>query len=476
MRRVSLVALVLGFVLPMLTVSVVRAATVTVTTTADMIHNPGCATDGVTSPCSLRDATIFANAHSGSTITLPAGIYTLTIPPDTNDDATTGDLNLSGSVTINGAGAATTIIQASATNSSTGIDGVFLIGSFGPVTTNVMLNDVAIRNGNRPGNQHAGGGIAVVGYAVITLNNCVVSGNTAIGGSGGGIDLGIAGGQLTLNDSMVSNNFANIGGGISMSGGKLIAIGSTISGNTAASSGGGIDKQVGDLTLTNSTVSGNILPGAGSGGGIDSSIGSLTITNSTISGNMTNGGWGGALANFTGSATISNSTIAGNSTGFFFGGAGGPPIIRDSVLANSTANCTVQSPYNTYTSGDYNLSSDASCTSLTQPHDMNNVNPLIGPLAYNGGPTPTHALLSGSPAIDRVPITGSYCPTTDQRGVARPQGPLCDIGAYEVVLAAAPPPRPGPSPDPNMPSPVVPPPRPNPPTVTSTAIPLPPHR
>ena len=111
----------------------------------------------------------------------------------------------------------------------------------------------------------------------------------------------------------------------------------------------------------------------------------------------------------------------------------------NSLLANLTANCAgASSP----SSSDYNLSSDASCTSFTQPHDMQNVNPLIGPLANNGGPTQTHALLPGSPAVDRIPAVGANCPAIDQRGIARPQGLACDIGAYEATPAVAPVSRP----------------------------------
>lgn len=76
------------------------------------------------------------------------------------------------------------------------------------------------------------------------------------------------------------------------------------------------------------------------------------------------------------------------------------------------------------------MSSDATCAaSLTGPGDLNNTNPLLGPLANNGGPTPTHALLAGSPAIDAA--GGCPPPATDQRGVARPQGSACDIGSFE---------------------------------------------
>jgi hypothetical protein len=80
------------------------------------------------------------------------------------------------------------------------------------------------------------------------------------------------------------------------------------------------------------------------------------------------------------------------------------------------------------TSGGHNLSSDSTC-GFTAGGDLQNTNPLLGPLATNGGPTPTYALLPGSPAFDTGPNTG--CPATDQRGITRPQGIRCDIGAFE---------------------------------------------
>jgi hypothetical protein len=83
------------------------------------------------------------------------------------------------------------------------------------------------------------------------------------------------------------------------------------------------------------------------------------------------------------------------------------------------------------TSSGHNLSSDSSC-SFTAAGDLQNTNPLLGPLAANGGPTPTHALLPGSPAFGAGTNIG--CPATDQRGNTRPQGVLCDIGAFERVV------------------------------------------
>lgn len=505
-RRLSLLALLFGLMLPLLGVTVVRAATITVSTITDAIHSPGCATDGFSQPCSLRDTVLFANANPGTTITLPAGIYTLTIPPDANDDATTGDLNLTASATINGADAATTIIQASTTDSSAGIDRVITTGNTGP--NNITLNDLTIRNGRRASSEiDGGGGISVSLGSIVILNRCVVSGNLVTSSTsplyGGGIDnsgtitlndtmvvgnivagAGNAGGgienrlgsTMTLNNTTVSNNIAiggSNGGGIDNEG--LLNIRNSIMSGNRAESGGGIASRSGlqGLTLINSTVNGNT---AMFGGGLYSGDDRIAITNSTISGNTASLGYGGALYIFPAleTTTVNNSTIAGNSSGVALAGSSRALILRNSLLANSTANCS--GPLVSY---DYNLSSDWSCATLTQPHDLNNVNPLVGPLANNGGPTQTHALLSDSPAIDRIPATGVNCPATDQRGVARPQNSACDIGAYEVVLNPAPVTRPGGSPDPNAPPPPAPPPRtgipPAGPGVNPPA-PLPPHR
>jgi hypothetical protein len=91
------------------------------------------------------------------------------------------------------------------------------------------------------------------------------------------------------------------------------------------------------------------------------------------------------------------------------------------------------------TSGDYNLGgSTALPCSFTGPHDQPNINPLLAPLADNGGPTMTHALMPGSPAIDKGGTSANQCPTTDQRGIARPQGPACDVGAFELEVTTQP--------------------------------------
>jgi hypothetical protein len=150
-----------------------------------------------------------------------------------------------------------------------------------------------------------------------------------------------------------------------------------------------------------------------------------------VSGNSA--GFGGGILNF-GSVTLTNATVTDNSANFngsgIFNGLNprGTVTLKNTIVANSFINCS-----GPITSAGHNLDSGNTC-GLTGPGDLTNINPLLGPLQDNGGVTFTHALLPGSPAIG----TGSPdCPppATDQRGVTRPQGATCDIGAYELSAA-----------------------------------------
>jgi hypothetical protein len=200
--------------------------------------------------------------------------------------------------------------------------------------------------------------------------------------------------------------------------------------------GGGISNS-GTLTLNNSTVSGNSAGGAGSGI-FNYFGGTLTLTNSTVSGNGAASEGGGIFISL-GAATLTHATLTGNSapTGanlFIEQDAGNPvstnlgATILTNLLGGGT-NCA--GPPGAITSQGSNLEfPGASCGAEVQS------NPLLAPLANNGGPTPTHALQPGSAAIDRV-ATGCPPPATDQRGVGRPLdgdgngSKICDIGAFK---------------------------------------------
>ncbi len=432
-------------------------ASFTVTTTDDELNSDG--------DCSLREAIQAANtdtavdacaAGSGAdTITVPAGIYTLTA----------GDLNVTTDLTVNGAGAATTIVDGS------GITRIFYIAS----GATVEISGLTIRNGL---DYEAAGGIHNGG--TLTLNDSIVSGNSVEGNyDAGGINNA---GTLTLNNTTVNDNTANgdySTGGIKNPSGRTLNLNnSTVSGNIATGdySTGGIESfQSASATLNNSTVSGNSAIGDYGTGGIQNSQSAiLNLNNITVSGNSAIGNYGtGGIESYqSASATLNNSTVSGNSaTGNY--GTGGIQnfqsailILNNSTVSDNTTSSAIGNDiggietyqFATVTlkntiianngasdcngpviSGGYNLDSDGSC-GLTGLGDISNANPLLGPLTNNGGTTETHALLAGSPAID---AGSGDCPPpiTDQRGVIRPAGSACDIGAFEVGLL----PTPGPT-------------------------------
>ncbi|MFN8524263.1 MAG: Calx-beta domain-containing protein, partial [Chloroflexota bacterium] len=253
-------------------------------------------------------------------------------------------------------------------------------------------------------------------------------------------------GTVTVTNSTLSGNPAFAGGGIFVAGGTATVTNSTLSGNSGnGDGGGGILVNGGTATVTNSALSGNSAPSA-SGGGIFVTGGTVTVTNSTLSGNSA--GTGGGIRVAFGSATVTHSTLRGNSATTAVGGgvglSGGTLSLRATIIAagSSGGNCS-----GTITSLGSNLSSDNSCAAaFTQAGDANNVATLnLGPLANNGGPTQTHALLSGSTAIDAVQgsctsngTSGGTTITTDQRGTTRPidgngdTTATCDVGAFEA--------------------------------------------
>jgi hypothetical protein len=253
-----------------------------------------------------------------------------------------------------------------------------------------------------------------------------------------------------------------IGGGIHNDHSTLAIDRCTVSDNHAAV-GGGVynDASNGNATLivTNSTFSGNIaaIPrNDGNGAGIynNGSNGSamLTITNSTFSGNWA-ATFGGAVYNHSleGSAalTVTNSTFSANFAdiggGIYNIGSGATVTVGDTILNAGSSGANIYNDFSgAVTSLGYNLSSDAGVTNvnggtggLTAPGDQINTDPMLGPLQDNGGPTFTHALLSGSPAIDAGDPSFTPPPYYDQRGQRfnRITNDRLDIGAFEVQLA-----------------------------------------
>ena len=315
-----------------------------------------------------------------------------------------------------------------------------------------------------------GGGISVdsTGSRAQIENGSIVSSNTVTGTGtvlGGGINNR---GTLTISNSTVMDNWVTspdelaFGGGIYNSG-SLVVIKSTVSGNTASgfptSWGGGIYNDA-TLQMTSSTLSGNVASGAdyGYGGGIGSDNGTIDITSSTFTDNSASGtinGHGGAIDlagiivtvtnstfysnsathrgggihNYQGTLDVLNSTLSGNSSDSAYGGGidnqDGTLSLTNTILANSLSGYDCAST--TALTGDsHNLiESNNGCGTPALTTD-----PVLGALAGNGGDTQTMALLTGSPAIDAA--QDAACPATDQRGIGRPQGDHCDIGAFEL--------------------------------------------
>lgn len=230
-----------------------------------------------------------------------------------------------------------------------------------------------------------------------SISGLTISNGNAVGDDGGGI---YNGGTLTISNCTLSGNSASFGGGIAnINAPSLTIISSTVSGNSATKNGGGI-YSYGKLTIINSTVSGNSAV-SGVGGGLEAFV-ELTMSSSTVSGNSALGG--GGIYNLD-TWTVKSSIVGGNTSG------GDCLGVATSDLGS-------------------NLDTDGSCVFTT----VTAAQLKLGPLAGNGGPTQTMALLAGSVAVDAAAdctdASGNTL-ATDQRGVARPVGPACDIGAFE---------------------------------------------
>jgi hypothetical protein len=463
-------------------------ATFTVTTALDVVSD----TDG---KLSLREAISQANTHVGAdAVVLPAGVFKIALDGSGENGNATGDFDVTDAVTIRGAGAGLTAIDAQHK------DRLFdLLGSI-----QVKFVDLTLRHGAAP--IGVVNGAAVQAQAAgITLVRCVVSDNQGL--LGGGINAET--GDVTVFDSAVRRNVAQIdGGGIRLGSSALVMSGSTVRRNLAGGAGGGGIFAGGTATLTNCTVSGNSVSGTGTGGG-GGGIDAVTanLTNCTVSGNSTPGGFGGGINAQT--ATLTRSTVSGNTAGSGLGGGGiksdtatlvnctvcdnsTPGGVGGGVLATAAAllNCTVaendaglggglfhqpggtfslkntivalnladfggsgSDAFGNFASGGHNLIGDgadetgfangASGDIVGTTADP--IDPRLGLLANNGGPTATMALRAGSPAIDAGdnnavnPVTGKPL-AADQRGFGFPRQKdgngdgisVVDIGAFEL--------------------------------------------
>ncbi len=365
------------------------------------------------------------NAATKSTITFDPhlkGILTfsggnLAVPQDKN-------------LTIQGPGARQLVIRSGDTSSTIDISGSLTISDLSFQSSQLTNRSIFSNRGS------------------LTLNNTAIANNTS---SGNGGAIYSSGGSLTLNNTTVANNTSNgDGGAIYLFKGKLTLNHSSISGNTSSKGkGGAIFLSGGTLTMDNSTLSANAAS-ANSGGGIYVSNSTLTLNNDTISGNLANID-GGGLSSSNSVLTINESTIFGNAAITNGGGlsinaantsAGNAPVIVEkSIIASNQAEQGPDVSGTLITNG-YNLLESFSGANFIDPQNLHGTDKEINNLAdihidaslnKNGGPTLTHALQQGSPAIDAIPLSACDLKTnpTDQRGVKRPQGNACDIGAYE---------------------------------------------
>jgi hypothetical protein len=335
-------------------------------------------------------------------INVPAGTYTL--------DPALGTLVITGSMSIVGAGAgATTIAMPVPADRANSGHRVFDIRvPMGGQTPTVAIRGMKITGGTaNPANEHFGGNIRNAG--TLTLTEVWLTNGSAY--SGGGV--GNSTGSLTIERSLISGNRAPYGGGDA--GGVL---------NFGAPASGGMPDRPGHLVINDSTITDNDARLAGGVFSWGTATNTFVINNSTIAGNRTQDepgggsrGGGGGLGLHHGTARVENSIIAGN--------------VEISAGVTTHANC---GPLGSggVTSLGHNLESGTDCN-FTAAGDSSNTDPLLGPLQDNGGPTMTLALSPGSPALDRIPPAN--CAAMDQRGVARPQGPACDIGAFELGVA-----------------------------------------
>ncbi len=376
-----------------------------------------CSASGLISAISTANAT-----PGGGSVTLTTGcLYTLTNANNATDGGT-GLPVITGKVTVQGNGA--TIARSTAT----GVPAFRLldVASSG----NLTLNALTLSNGLA--NNGVQGGGAIFSHGALSVTASTFTGNSSpatTGTSGGAID---SSGTLKVATSTFSGNSAQEGGGIFNQSSALIST-STFSNNTALIYGGGaLLNAAGTETLTGDTFVGNTGPG---GGAIDNDT-VLNVSDSTFFNNTGGGNGGGAVENF-GTTTLTQSTFSGNSSPYganIFNYTGFTLSMKMNIVADGHVgnNCGGQAPI---TDLGYNIDTGSSCGFSVTSHSLSNTQPRLDALASNGGPTQTMALASGSPAIDAIPPSTAGCTgTTDQRGVVRPQGLGCDIGAYEVVV------------------------------------------
>ncbi|MES2923950.1 MAG: choice-of-anchor Q domain-containing protein [Verrucomicrobiota bacterium] len=392
-----------------------------VNTNSDAANN----TDGLTS---IREAVAYANTANAGTapVITFAGDITGTIT------LTSGVMTITRSMTITGPGASSLALNGINGNGarsifdiSTGVvdvSGLTLSGGRGTFYT--------VTVGGVTSSVRSGGALYITG-GTVTVTNSALSDNPGSTGYGGAIFM--TGGGLTVSNCTLSRNSNRYGGVICLKGSAVATItNSTLSDNDAGFGGAIYTSDSTDaITIRSSTLSGN--DASGTGGGILTNGGPVTIANSTLSNNRamgsTNGRGGGIyVGGASGGTTITNSTLTKNYA--YVGGnlSGGGGIFGGPVNMSNTIVC-----------GNFGNNPNIGSSTITGTHNLIDQDAMLGVLTSNGGPTQTHALLAGSPAIDAGdPNFNNTSTPYDQRGSVflRKSSGAIDIGAYEVQGAA----------------------------------------
>ena len=453
--RLSLrTGILLAALLALAAASAAPAAVIHVTTHRDELNSDG--------DCSLREAVRSANLDNSvdactkgndkDWILLGAGRYEFRAALSGEDDAAVkGDLDLTGTVGVRGAGRTRTIVDAN------DVDRIFHVQN----GANAVIAGLTIENGHVVSLSEAAGG-AILVSGVLRLKWAAIRYSEAFGqngglGSGGGLAVEFGKVATVEHSRIIDNKTAQSGGGV-YSEGNLALDWSKVLGNSAQFEGGGVYVATGgDSAINDSWIAANRVTNTGANGGglaiakghLDRTtisgntarngdgvlvFGEVQMWNVTVSrnGSVASGGNGGGIYHGTGlagdSLTLENVTIAGNAASSTAGSGGnlwlGGPVSAKNVLVSDNrggANCGGNLDNFNYAGP--NLSDDATCGAFATGDAK------LRRLANYGGWTKTQALGSGSAALN----AGSACTDSDERGVSRPQGPACDLGAYELA-------------------------------------------
>jgi hypothetical protein len=394
---VLVLATIFTVVLP---TEVASAATDTVTTCSGDASTPGSLPYEV------------ANATSGDTITFSVAC------PASSPIVVGSPIEIGVNLTINGPGAGA--VDVSGTTADDPVPNTDLFEVEPGIVT--AISGVTIDNGVGISDLSAGG---INNYGTLTVSDSVLTDN--VGDAAGGI---YNTGALTITSSLLSRNAVpgfgveDGAGAVDNDGGTVTIVDSTVSKNEPALDFGGLVNNNGSMTVSGTTLVGNV-------GGVENDDGTLSITNSTVVGNEYVG-----ILNDEGTTTVTATTVSSNKyDGTNIENENGIVSLAGTIVAKggSRGDCTGD-----ITDAGYNLDDDDSCGFLATHHSQSGVRADLGPLQNNGGPTSTLAPALDSPAINQIPLGTSgngvsLCPGVDQRGVTRPQGSQCTVGAVEVA-------------------------------------------